>query len=88
MFVRLKILVRESLFHGKKENWGLRHTVQFSEGTWHHIKFGKEKGPSRGVVQKCASKCEERAQDGTFAQRRMRSQSGVGLEVSTSFQHR
>ena len=31
-----------------------KHTVRFSKGTWHQIKIRKRKGPSRGIIQKCA----------------------------------
>ena len=41
--VCLKILLRESLFYGKEGKLGSNHTVKFSKGTWHHIKFGKER---------------------------------------------
>ena len=52
------------------------HTVNFSKGTWHHIKIRERKGPSRGVIQKfephernlCAPRFEERTQDETLHQ--------------------
>ena len=31
-----------------------KRTVKFSKGTWHQIKIREGKGPSRGIVQKCA----------------------------------
>ena len=40
---------------------GSTHAVKFSRGTWHQINFGKRKGPSRGIIQKCALH-EQRAQ--------------------------
>ena len=44
-----KFILRE------QERWGSKHTVKISKGTWHHIKIGeKKKGPSRGIIQKCA----------------------------------
>ena len=50
--VCLKILIRENLFSGKKENWDeINHTIKFSKGTWHHIKIRERKGPSRGVIR-------------------------------------
>ena len=33
---------------------GSKHAVKFSKGTWHQIKNRESKGPSRGIVQKCA----------------------------------
>ena len=33
---------------------GSKHAVKFSKGTWHQIKIRERKGPSRGIVQKCA----------------------------------
>ena len=33
---------------------GSKHTVKFSKGTWHQIKIRERKGPSRGIIQKCA----------------------------------
>ena len=33
---------------------GSKHTVKFSQGTWHQIKIRERKGPSRGIIQKCA----------------------------------
>ena len=34
---------------------GSKHAVKFSIGTWHQIKIRERKGPSRGIIQKCAS---------------------------------
>ena len=31
-----------------------KHTVNFSKGTWHHIEIRERKGPSRGIIPKCA----------------------------------
>ena len=50
-----KILIRESLFHGKEGKLGSNHAVKFSKGALHQIKFGKERGPSREFRQKCES---------------------------------
>ena len=33
---------------------GSKHTVQVSKGTWHQIKVRERKGPSRGIIPKCA----------------------------------
>ena len=33
---------------------GSKHTVHFSKGTCHQIKNRERKGPSRGIIQKCA----------------------------------
>ena len=49
---------------------GSKHAVKFSKGIWHQIKIRERKGPSRGIVQKCAPherspcapKFEERSQ--------------------------
>ena len=77
--VCLKILIRENLFYGKKENWDQIAPSNSPRARWHHLKtFGKEKGPSRGVVQKsephernpCAPKFEEGSQDETVHQGR------------------
>ena len=48
--VYLKILIRENLFHVNQENWD-RNTPS---NTWHQIKIRERKGPSRGIIQKCA----------------------------------
>ena len=56
LFVRLKILIRESLFYGKKENLDRNTPLNnLSKGTWHHIRIWERKGPSRGVIQKVRS---------------------------------
>ena len=55
---------------------GSKHAVKFSKGTWHQIKIRERKGPSRGIVQKCAPherspcapKFEERSQEETLHQ--------------------
>ena len=62
----------------KSGKLGSNHTVKLSKGTWHHIKIRKRKGPSRGVIQKCAPhersacapKFDERSQDETLQQER------------------
>ena len=46
--VYLKIILREPGMLRSK------HTVKFSKGTWHQIKIRKRKGPSRGIIPKCA----------------------------------
>ena len=33
---------------------GSKHAVKFSKGTWHQIKIQERKGPSRGIIPKCA----------------------------------
>ena len=33
---------------------GSKHAVKLPKGTWHQIKIRDRKGPSRGLVQKCA----------------------------------
>ena len=33
---------------------GSKHAVKFSKGTWHQILSRERKGPSRGIIQKCA----------------------------------
>ena len=52
----LRIPIRRSLFHGNLEQLGSNasagHNVKFSGGTWHRIKI-RERGPSRGIIQKC-----------------------------------
>ena len=34
---------------------GSKHAAKFSKGTWHQIKIRERTGPSRGVIQQCAS---------------------------------
>ena len=52
----LRIPIRRSLFHGNLEQLGSNasagHNVKFSGGTWHQINI-RERGPSRGIIQKC-----------------------------------
>ena len=53
-FVCLKILIREKSIPRKKRKLGSNHTVNFSKGTWHHIKIQERKdGSSWSVIQKC-----------------------------------
>ena len=57
------------------ETWGSNHTDKFSEDTWRHLKNRERRGPSRGVIQKCARnpcapRFEERTQDETSHQER------------------
>ena len=67
-----KSILRES---GKL---GSKHTVKFSKGTWHQMKIRERKGPSRCIIQKCASherglcspKFEERSHEETLHQER------------------
>ena len=33
---------------------GSKHAVNFSKSMWHQIKIRERKGPSRGIIQKCA----------------------------------
>ena len=76
--VCFKITLRESLFFGKLEKLGSKHTVKFSEGTRHRVKIRERKGPSQGVMQKCepherkpcAPKFEERTQEETLQHER------------------
>ena len=76
-----KSVPRESGKLGSKRN------VKFYTGTWHQIKIRKRKRPSRGIIQKCAlhqrSRCapklEERSLEETFAPRKIRPQSSMGL---------
>ena len=51
--VYLKILIREHLFHVNLENWE-QNASSFSQDTWHQIEIRERKGPSQGVIQKCA----------------------------------
>ena len=45
MFLRLKILTRESPFYGKNENWDRNAPLNYlSKGMWHHIKIRERKG--------------------------------------------
>ena len=67
-----KSILRESGMLGSK------HTVKFSKGTWHEIKIRERKGPSRGIIQKCAphgrslcaQKFEDRSHEETLGQER------------------
>ena len=36
-------------------NLGSRHAIKISKGCWHQTKNRERKGPSRGIIQKCAS---------------------------------
>ena len=36
------------------ECWDQNTPSKFSKGTWHQIKIRERKGPSRGIIQKCA----------------------------------
>ena len=59
----------------KEGKLGSTRTVNFSKGTWHHIKKLERKGPSQGVTQKCernpgAPSFEQRTQDETLHQER------------------
>ena len=66
---------------------GSKHAVKFSKGTWHRIKIRERKGPSRGIIQKCAPherrpcapKFEDRSHEETLHPRKMHPQSSVGL---------
>ena len=59
-------------------NMGSMHAVNFSKGTWHQIKIRERKGPSWGIIQKCAPrqrspsapKFEERSHEQTWHQER------------------
>ena len=58
--------------------FGSKHAVKFSKCTWHQIKIRERKGPSRSIIQKCASherspcapKFEERPHEETLQQER------------------
>ena len=39
---------------GKRGKLGSNHAVKFSKGTWHQIKVRERKGPSGGIIHKCA----------------------------------
>ena len=85
--VCLKILVREQLFNGEKDNWDQITPSNSPRAHWHHKKIGERKGPSRGVIQKpCASWAQSvcsriLGQDTrrNLATRKMRPQSSIGL---------
>ena len=70
------ILIRENVFNMNLENWDRNTPSKFSKSTWHKKKFGKRKGPSRGIIQKCAlherspysPKFEERSHEETLHQ--------------------
>ena len=47
-----KILIRGSLFYVNKENW--YQSTPSNSRTWHQIKIRERKGPSRGIIKKCA----------------------------------
>ena len=57
---------------------GSKHTVKFSKGTCHQTKIRERKGPSRGIIQKCAPharspcapKFRERSHEETLHQER------------------
>ena len=57
---------------------GFEHAVKFSKSTWHQIKIRERKGPSRGIIQKCAPherspcspKFEDRSHEETLHQER------------------
>ena len=68
--------------------WGSKHAVNFSKGTWHQIEIRERKGPSRGIIPKCA--CASWALSlrawirgqitrGYLAPRNMRPQSSMGF---------
>ena len=49
-----RIPIQENLFNVNLENWKrdmLLHSLQVPDA---NLKFGKEKGASRGIIQKCA----------------------------------
>ena len=66
---------------------GSKHSVKFSKGTWHQIKILESKGPSQGIMQKCApherTLCsptfEVRSHEETLHQERFAPQSSVGF---------
>ena len=83
--VYLKIFIRERLFHANQGDWD-RNTGKFSKGTWHQIEIRERKGPSRGIIQKCAPherslwapKFGRRSYEETLHQEEVRPQSSVG----------
>ena len=68
---------RKSILH-ESGKLGSKHTVKFSKSTWHQMKIRERKGPSRCIIQKCASherslcapKFEERSHEETLHQER------------------
>ena len=74
----LNILIREKSIPREPGMLGSKHAVKFSKGTWHQIKIRERKGPSRGIIQKCAPherslcepKFEERSHEETLHQER------------------
>ena len=72
---------------------GSNHAVKFSKGMWHQIKIWERKGPSRGIVQRCACapherspcapKFEERSHEETLHQERCAR--GVAWNVAKTF---
>ena len=52
--VCLKILIRESLFNVKKENWDRNTPSNPSKALGTKLKIRERKGPSRGIIQKWA----------------------------------
>ena len=76
--MNLKILIRETLFCVSQECWDRDAPSSSPKGTWHQIKIRERKGPSRGVIQKCAPhgrspcapKFEDRSHEETLTQER------------------
>ena len=74
----LKILIREKSKLRELGKLGSKHAVKFSKGMWHQMKIRERKGPSRGIIPKCAPherspcapKFEERAHEEILHQER------------------
>ena len=74
--VYLKILIRENLFHANKENWDWNTLSSSPKAPGTKWKFGKRKGPSRGIIPKVSNswawslraKFEERSHEETLHQ--------------------
>ena len=57
---------------------GAKHAIEFSKSSWHQIKNRERKGPSRGIILKCApherilcaQKFEDRSHEETLTQER------------------
>ena len=81
--VYLKILTRESPFYGNLEYQDRNTPSKIFKSNWHHVKIRGRKGPSRGIIQKCApherGPCAPKFGERSHAPRKMRPQSSVGF---------
>ena len=73
-------------FPREQRRLGSKHTVKFSKGTWHRVKFWERKSPWQGIMQKCEpherNPCTQVCGKDTrrnLAPRKMRPQSSMGL---------